>query len=654
MIVKWSEILDPHTDNPLAKQFPSIQDVLENPDEWKSNLPDIQTLINHSLSDPALAGGNFSTFKNEVLSAGSTLDPLMQAVGRIAMGDFVKGMRVSLGNVAMSTGILMNDVMAVSSIMQSNQSDIMKGFNVVGAALDSPMFEMALDAIGAVPFVGWVIKTIYNISKTIAEVIEQSNDLSDQVAKRSVAERLTIPMRATGFSHEANEFLTRNFFKALSNDPQKLILPAYNPNPQGGSCPQGYTDGPWRMFCAAGVRENDDWDAMAEGWVVAGADGDYGFGYVPGTSAVTRSLFFRSGVRSAPGSHRLGCEAYGVRDLGTLYPTPTNLCAALWSQVSKPSPAMFMFDPLAAKSPWETYMDHMFALSKNLLKGWSCAPTGYPFTDKFKCTSDLDGAGNPREEGMGGCRGGTGKKHNRWGDTLTIPSDFGYESNTVLYAYLAELYFGIRELYSRDRGGIQRLPHLSGKAIDKPGSYYENHMGSKFFRPDAIDYSESTPVKALEALYNGQKATLDSRMCMYVNGEDPVRFPAFRDSNLKSLWQQSVTTVLNSNDWRTINYKDIPDGPAKQAFYQRAKSAGIDDVENFTGIKKHHQMQMQTVLGDPEPPEMPPMTGTDIDISEFGVTAKNLPKRKSKKKSSNLPLILAGGALAFLFLNNKR
>lgn len=653
MIVNFDEIY-PQSNNKLARELYSVKKYLDNPNEWNSNLPDIQTLINHSLSDPALAGGNFSTFRNEVLNAGSTLDPLMQAVGRIAMGDFVKGMRVSLGTVATSTGMLMSDVMAVSTIMQSSQSDVMKGFDVVGTALDSPMFTTALDAIGAVPFVGWVIKAIYNISRTVAEILEQSNDLSDKVAKRSVAERLTIPIKATEFSNDANEFLTRDFFRTLSSDPQKLILPAYNPNPQSSSCPDGYTAGPWKMFCAAGVTDSDSWDAMAEGWMVAGTDFDYGFGYVPGTSAITRSLFFRSGVKSAPNSNRLGCEAYGIRDMGSLYPTPTNLCSALWSQVAKPGPAMFMFDPLAAKTPWESYMENMFALSKNLLKGWSCAPTGYPFTDKFECTSNLDGARNPREEGMGGCRGGTGKKHNRWGDKLTIPSDFGYEANTVLYAYLAELYFGIRELYNSDRGGIHRLPHLSGKELDKPGSYYENIRGSKFFRPDAIDYGMSTPVKALEALYNSQKATLDSRMCMYVNGEDPVRFPAFRDSNLKSLWQQSVTTVLNTNDWRTINYKDIPEGSAKQAFYQRAKAAGIDDVENFTGIKKHHQLQMQTVLGDPEPPEMPPMTGTDIDISEFGVTASNLPKRRSKKKSSNLPLILAAGAIGFLFLNNKK
>lgn len=638
MIIRIEDI-SPDSDIKLAREFFEVKETIDTPSEWKSNIPDVETLLTARLADPAIAQ-NHGEFASEIEGAGSKFDSIMQVIGKIAMGDFVRGQKVSLGCIATSAGWLAKDVTAISRIMRSSQTSVESGFNVVDQVLDSRLFEMALDALGAVPFVGWVIRTIFNVAKTFASIIEQSRKLEDQAAKRSVAERLTIPYGATHFNEQVNEWVTQQFFDHVKNSPQALILPAFNPN----------NSGRFGMFDGTGVCRNAG-DDLATGWMVYGAGREsWGYGYVPGTSNITRSIFFAAGAAHKANQWycSVGAHSSSFRDMGSLYTTPSNLCSSLWSQVSRPSPAMFMFDPLAAKSPWETYMESMYGLCMDLVKGWSCAPSGYMFTDEFECHSSLYVERD--RDGMGGCRG---TRPNRRGDRLKIPGDFGITPNRQFYEYLAKLFFGINDLYNNAHGGIHRLPLFSGASFNNPGSYYEDFLNKKFFRPDAIDYSKSTPVKALEALYNGQKATLDSRMCMYVNGEDPDRFPAFRDSNLKSLWQQSVTTVLNTEDWRRVNAVDIPEGPAKQAFRQRALGAGIQDPDKYR-YNPNEMLAMPSVLGDPQPPEMPPMTGTDIDISEFGVTASNLPKRRSKKKSSNLPLILAAGAIGFLFLNNKK
>jgi len=621
MIIDWTDIET--GDNRLAEVFKGRVD--ESPwSNWESNIPDISQLKDSVALDPAL-GGQFA----DIEQVKTSLEPLMKFIGDLAMLDFIRGTRETLGQVARTSGLLTNEFSAVKTILTSDSSTVIKGFDVAGVILDSPLFEMALNAIGAVPVVGWIVKIIYDISRTIADIVMKVRKEGRDKAKRAMAREQSIPIASLEQNPETDDLQTKAFFRFLSPayfDPQQVIRPPYSTSATGEH----------GMFCAADVKEKVS-DNKRLGWVIYGAEPSGGMGLVPGTSNITRSLYFPAGLSSAPGVSSKGCAGGSVRDVGTLYPTATNLSTGWWSQISKPGPSMYMVNPLSARNEWEIYMENLFALAQNIMKGWVCAPTGKAFTNKFYCIGST--------KGMGACNN---RRSN--GSLLTIPSDFGRASHTVYYAYLCELFFGLIDPYNTKKGGLTRLPHLSNAGFDKPSSYYQNDIGSKYFRADYIDYDESVPSKSLMALDGRQRATLKSINCMYVNGRDPERFPAFTNSALKDLWEESVTALFQTEDWRKATFADIPEGEAKDAFYQKAKAAGINDVENYR-YRGHMQLSgsADTVLGDPSPPAMPDINGAALKRISSQVLLQKKGK-KSKKKSNNLPLLLAAGALGILML----
>jgi hypothetical protein len=235
---------------------------------------------------------------------------------------------------------------------------------------------------------------------------------------------------------------------------------------------------------------------------------------------------------------------------------------------------MYTVQPRKWKNEWSNYVEHMYALIETVLMGWTCAPTGKPFTDRFECRSPELTCGGGRtktKKGMGDCN-----YANRNKTDLRIPSDFGRGAHTSAYGYLCQLFFGIQDPFKQSKGGLDQLPRVGSQS-------YSNDLGSKFYRADALNMDKSVPVSALEDLYNRQKASLKSLNCMYVAGDSQNRgrFPAFNDSTLRSLWEQSVTDVFSSGSWKRVIFQDMPDGEAKNAFYQYAKSKGISDVENY-------------------------------------------------------------------------
>lgn len=647
MIIPWSKISDSN-DQFGGKIFRGIvsDDARLN---WESRIPDIARLSESVAADPALAaqlGGRAAEF-SEVTSK-NTRGAIEQFIGELAMADWIDGQRQTIGEIAQVSGVLSSSLGSINTIFKSSRSDVLKGFDVAGMVLDSKAFDQAISAIGAIPIVGWIIKAVFEISKSIAGIVEASRDSNAAAARDMMARQLSIPIGSTQFNPDANDFTAKAFFGALSaGESQRIIRPAYRMDP--GSPNMG--------FQAEGVysKEGDD---MASGWVVLGeATGNLGF--VPGSSSMSRALFFPSGVKGAPNSCGLGCAAGAVRDLGTLYPTAQNLCTSWWSQVNQPGPSMYTLRPLDAKSEWETYIEQMFALAQNVMKGWTCAPTGKVFTDKFKCYSPeltCGGGTKKSKSGMGNC------DHGNRGKTLTIPDDFGRSSHIVLYGYLCRLFFGIENPFEKSRGGLDQLPRVGS------GSY-KNDLGFDYYRADALDMSKSTPVSALETLYANQRAGLKSLQCMYVAGDSQNRdrYPAFEDSNLRNLWEQSVTDVFSSGAWKRVSFQDMPDGEAKTAFYNHAKSRGIADVENlnrpcapgekpssgcgFQGSKMSLSAGKQ-IPDDPSMPQKPPMNGAVVKAMLIGDIGGA--KKSRKKGSSALPLMLGAGALALMFMKGRK
>jgi len=623
--------------------------VLANPETyWQSQVPDISKLVSASQIDKKFADDLDGLAKEIIEGTGNAREKISQYISELAMMDWIDGTRQTLGAVVQTTGIIGKDILAVKEIFTGDEKDAEWAFDVADAVIGTSAFEAAINAIGIIPVVGWVIKAAYEIAKAITDIIIAVQDKKTAEARDELAKELTIPFGSMSYSSEANTEVTRDFFAYIkSNNSDEIIRPAF-----------GF-GGPDGAFVAEKVAGGPNvGSGMSSGYIVDGSTVEDGYGYVPGTSSMTRSIYFPASLNSGG-----GCKAVSSRDIASLYPSAQSICAGWWSQVNTPGASMFSVQPRASKVLWENYIERMFALAEDLLKGWSCAPTGVAFSNKFKCLKDEpDLWDHTYTGGMGGC-GERGKTTS--GDTMTIPSDFGRAAHTGFYGYLCQLYFGLARPFDTKKGGLSRLPRVHEFT-------YQNDLGSDFYRVNALDLSKSVPVSALETLYINQRATLKSIQCMYVSGEDDnhgnrERFPAFKDHTLRNLWRDSVTDVFASGSWRRVSYQDMPEGEAKSQFKQLALSKGIQDVENYNrpcapgenprtsdcGFQMSTQLSSGYQMPDnPTLPTAPTMNGAVLQATIARPLRK--PGGSSKKKSSNLPLILGAGAIALLMMRGRK
>jgi len=623
--------------------------VLANPETyWQSQVPDISKLVSASQIDKKFADDLDGLAKEIIEGTGNAREKISQYISELAMMDWIDGTRQTLGAVVQTTGIIGKDILAVKEIFTGDEKDAEWAFDVADAVIGTSAFEAAINAIGIIPVVGWVIKAAYEIAKAITDIIIAVQDKKTAEARDELAKELTIPFGSMSYSSEANTEVTRDFFAYIkSNNSDEIIRPAF-----------GF-GGPDGAFVAEKVAGGPNvGSGMSSGYIVDGSTVEDGYGYVPGTSSMTRSIYFPASLNSGG-----GCKAVSSRDIASLYPSAQSICAGWWSQVNTPGASMFSVQPRASKVLWENYIERMFALAEDLLKGWSCAPTGKAFTNKFRCLKDEpDLWDHTSTGGMGGCGERTKTTS---GDWMTIPSDFGRGAHTGFYSYLCQLYFGLERPLDTKKGGLSRLPRVHEFT-------YQNDLGNDFYRANALDLSKSVPVSALETLYINQRATLKSIQCMYVSGEDDnhgnrERFPAFKDHTLRNLWRDSVTDVFASGSWRRVSYQDMPEGEAKSQFKQLALSKGIQDVENYNrpcapgenprtsdcGFQMSTQLSSGYQMPDnPTLPTAPTMNGAVLQATIARPLRK--PGGSSKKKSSNLPLILGAGAIALLMMRGRK
>lgn len=656
----WDELNDPA--NPFG---PNVfgHKIIEDPGlRWETSMPDITSLREGSAVDPAFAS---------ILSADAARDvgdsdaSIMQYIARNAIDDCVRGTRQLIGEMVQTTGVGSNVFPAVQKIFTGSVVDIRGGFDAINGVLDSKTFDMGMNMIGAIPVIGWIIKIGVNIGKAVAGIAKIMEEQEYSQALLEIQKRLTIPLDNLQPDKGRDEIQTRIFFERISKEknrynPQGVIVPAYSAE----------------KFYAEGVYEDSgqsptDLGKSAEGaagWVVHG-EPTGGIGYIPGTAEVSRSLFFPAGIDSLKGN-KYACRQQSMRDLGTLYPSTTNIVTSWWSQVLKPGPAMFSVDPRAAVGEWENYIEGLFGLCKDIGKdGWTCVPTAIPFTNEFVCTkpysrgTDLE---DRHKRGFGGCKAG------RWGsanlgDIYTIPDDFGSRNHFGFYLQLVNRFFNSKA--TLDDIWYGRIPLIGSKKkyLQKPESE------AKWWTPDSWDYSKSIPVKALQNLYDRQVATLDSLECMYVNGEDEEGrrlFGAFNNSSLRNHWRASVTAILNSNDWRRVVYADVPEGPAKAALREVAHNNNVkpEDLNPpcppgsplQCSMQNGLYLQARSVLGDPSLPQPAPLEGMSLfstdQEKDLGITLGTMQATGASKgkKGGGEGILLLGAAAAALMIMKGR
>ena len=565
----------------------------------------------------------------------------------------VTASRNLVGTMVKSVGFLSGSFNTLGGIFREESSTALRLINVAQMIVESEYFGKAIDAIGWIPVVGWIIKAVVEVANIVADIVRAVREQRWEDAYKSIARRLSVPIEGAAFSSEGDQQVTQRVFGMLEignqfYNPQALIRPAFNGNLDD--------------FSAQGVADPDT-SKLAVGWTVSPGALTGGMGFVPGTGNISQTMFFPASNSGG------GCGAGAVRDLGSLYPTPQGLVNAWWSMLLEQGPAMYSVAPLQETSAWETYIESMLAFGKSTMDGWTCGETSQPpnFSDgqhsskKFDCVPEVHGTGE--------C-GSAGKKSG----TRTYPSDFGRDHHTVFMAYLYRLFFGptggvsgssYSGFTSYKKNWQDTLPLLGPLAM---GGSYDNDLGFPWPEPGNLDVSQAVPVAALENLYERQVATLQSVHCMYVNGEDPERFPAFNKSApggqaLKAKWEQAATALLQSNDWKRVTYQDMPEGTLKAAFAQKAAGAGLDPNEinppcpplapgedEWAGRcpPRFGLASGPTVLGDPVPPAPP--EPNDVDQQKFAVGKILDGGGNGGGKGGGAGIAIAAAAAAFMFL----
>lgn len=562
---------------------------------WQSVVPfdDLPSFAESVLANPAIAfQGHEGVLQRIDEKTATALRAAQQMLGNMNLVNFVRTTRGLFAQQVQTVGVLSDFFSSLHQVYLDPEDVALQVINVVKGVWESEAFQMGLDAIGAIPVVGWIVKVAIDIAEMVVGIVRQVRDQKEAAAYRAIARELSVPIGATQYTTGADVVVTRQLFGRLQGptptsgagpdyDPEQVISPAYS-----GVDP----------FTAQGVfdPETQGDEKMAVGWIVDPGAPTGGIGYVPGTGNLAHNFFFPAGLSKAPGSANRGCRAGPVRDLGSLYPSATGLANGWWSAIQQPGPGMFQVAPLRVQNAWQNYIYHCLVFAKDMLRGWTCAPTAVPFSDKFRC---VDGT-----LGMGGCT-----KAKR-GQTLSIPADFGRSQHTVYLGYLYELFFGLEDIGKRN----EQLPLLPNP------KFYENDLGEKFPEPDSIDLSQSVPHLALQNLYDRQDAVLRSLTALYVNGHDAERFPAFRSGPLTDQWEESVIALLQSNDWRGVTYQDMPEGGAKQALADKAAQLGLDPNQLNPPCPPGESCPPTkiamgpSVLGDPVPPDIPPINDVKL------------------------------------------
>lgn len=567
------------------KGFDSIFGNNLNLDTWVSRLPN-PSLADSFGFDPAL--------KNEIFNQGQNG---LSYIGKLGLQNNITSIRTAIGNIASTLGYFTTEFNNLSKIYEVPVNKITLEIKSAVAILSkSGMgYEDGLNAIGAIPVVGWIIGIIVKVAQLVTNIIKtvQENNISD--AKIKLISQFAIPLAQ--FNKDADEALTRICIDHITNgDMNYLFSPRYlfqdfddfQVNREKNEAPDNILT---RAFNITSKKES-------------------GIGFIPGTLDISSSIRL---LTSKPG--------YGgasTRDVGDFYPTVRNLCISTFEQIQKPSAALFSIEPDKLSTLWETNIVNLLKYSElSLIKGWSGFQTGNIDSNTFLCADVIFGQLN--------C------KKSKANENLKIPvttDPFGHFNSF------------------RD--------HIFNRFFN--GQYKDSKLITDLkeakWTSKNIPVKKSIPSLALKNIKDTQYAIINSLNCCYVSDEING-FAAIRnDSVLNKKWVTNVAAVLNSaSEWKKLRFLDIPNGEFKNEIFLKATKAGFKDFDSRTGPIENKLGNVKagpSILGDPAPPKpFVPVGGHNATLGKIS------PKSTSSKSESNLVGVMAIAALSGLLLTRK-
>lgn len=540
---------------------------------------------------------------------GTVITESVSFAARQGMFNMVNVTRQAMGQVATTVGYINRAIPLLKKINHPSATKVVGALNVVAGALDVvqdqmiALYEAAMDAIGILPVVGWIIKTCVKLGQFVVGIIDGIRQKRGDEAREFLARQAGIPISATEFSAVADTVQARLFFDKLGplNDPQWVVTPRYGARPVRAYGRYDDWQAQWRGLKQwAGEGESSEARQLAWAWIVTTNEAD-GLGFVPGTRNLHGAMWFPTRY----------CGT--VRDLGDLFPSARVGAYNWWNQVLESPTAMMSIDAVQAERAWMQYMEAAFQFALlEVRKGWTCNEATKPFSSQFLCVGGTSGVGSCQ-------RGARGRLPNE-GKWLSIPGD-GHMSAHV--AYLSQLFFG------------DVVPPRINQS--RPAMTTDGDVSN-------IDWSQAVPVQALRELRSRQIATLQGYDAPYVDASE--RFRALHnDAELRQIWQQTILQIFDANEWRNIRFEDVPPGSdVRNALQQRCDALNIDCMN--LGPSPHTRMGTP-VLNPPDlpPPQAPVEVDTTPDLSGL-VSAQGGRRRSGGGMGVALGLVAVAALLA--------
>jgi hypothetical protein len=541
-----------------------------DPLDWASRLPDLSVF--GFAADPAFTADLWDG----------------QQVAQLAMRNVASALRMAAGRVAITQGWSGAQIPAVVGMFRDSLDTLSAGLDLASKVLGSKAFTEALDQLGWIPYVGWVLELIASVVELVVSIVQAVGNRREAEARKLLAGVGTLPLAQ--WNQGADEVLTRAMMMRLEGYDAQWIVSPRHPATKASD------------FLAKPVelRPGDDrWAA----WVLY-------TGGAPGPGEGSEGLGFVPGSRNLHGAMELRTRGAGnLRDLGAFYPTARMAAVQWWEMIVAGGPAMFSVDAKAARQAWADYLHAAVAFGDEVLSGWSTSITATTLGAKsHTCVAELYGVGECR-------KGKRGKLVPTVGD--------GHRS--AYRDYMLELFDPRR--FDADKGWSR----------------------------DNIDWNDTVPGRALANLEERQRAVLRSLACMTVDDTAVKGQPRFRaigtttsKGPLWQRWYESVTAVLQGNDWRRVRFDDVPEGALKAELRDRCLAAGIDCNQLGKQIETTLAAGPSS-LGDPVPPTPPNPVEVQIGLVTF--VGPPVPK---KRRRGALTWALAAGVLGGAWAISRR
>ncbi|MCA9713033.1 MAG: hypothetical protein KDK70_44830, partial [Myxococcales bacterium] len=149
-----------------------------------------------------------------------------EQVSRLAMRNVASALRLAIGRVAITQGFASEQFPALHGMFADPLEVLSKGLSLAEEILGSRAFSNAVDQIGWIPIVGWIIELVASVVELVVKIISSVRDKRLEDARKELAQIATLPI--ANWSRGADEVLTRSMMLRLDDcDAQWIVLPRY-------------------------------------------------------------------------------------------------------------------------------------------------------------------------------------------------------------------------------------------------------------------------------------------------------------------------------------------------------------------------------------------------------------------------------------------